>query len=199
MELNENIKYIVATAGIILFGAAYYLYAYQDAILTYLFPIPPQTVHVHADFALYIHEEHIRFTDDRYQSSAESVKHPDMHFHDNIDTVVHRHAEGITLAEFFAAMNVTLTDTCLTLDDGVSYCEDTQNVLHLYVNGTSVDTLPQYIVQEKDQLLLYYGQFDQERIDNYLQTVTDESCIYSGTCPERGTPPPESCGLTCDV
>ena len=52
---------------------------------------------------------------------------------------------------------------------------------------------------DEDKVLLYYGDHSRENIESWFEQISNDACIYSYTCPERGTPPPESCGLTCEL
>ncbi|MEZ4200423.1 MAG: hypothetical protein R3B69_02410 [Candidatus Paceibacterota bacterium] len=96
-------------------------------------------------------------------------------------------------------MGFGLADDCIQLDTGEVLCSDEQKLLVVYVNGTPIEHPSSYVNQEEDQILVYYGALDNPKLPDYLAMVTDESCIYSGTCPERGIAPPESCGLTCEL
>ena len=156
-------------------------------------------VHVHSDFVIYINDEKVDLTDEKYQSSAEQILHKNVHLHDNEDNVVHRHAEGITFAEFLYSIGFTLTEDCFTSSGGTEYCANAENVLKLYVNGAESQEITKYIPQEENQVMLYYGTPNNPNLQSYLDSITDESCIYSGTCPERGVAPAESCGLTCEL
>jgi hypothetical protein len=156
-------------------------------------------VHVHTDFAIYVNDQKLDLTADKYQSSLESEKSNDIHLHDNNDHVIHRHAEDITFAQFLNTIGFNLNNSCFVLDNGKEYCADDENILKLYVNGGEVLEPLSYVGQEEDRVLLYYGIPNNPNLQSYLDSVTDESCIPSGTCPERGTPPVESCGLTCDL
>jgi len=157
------------------------------------------TIHVHADFLAYINNERLDLTDEQYQSSTEQILHRNFHFHDNKDNIIHRHAADLTLAEFLASLGFTLTNTCLSTDAAESYCTDNESALQLFVNGEVIGDITAYVPQDEDRILLYYGAPEAIELDAYLAQITDESCIYSGTCSERGTPPPESCGLTCEI
>ncbi len=199
MKFSENTKYMAATIGLLLLCAAYGLYHYGDTLRERFFPVATQAVHVHADFSFYILGERVDLTAEKYQSSAESVKHPDVHFHDGVDTLIHRHADGTTLGTFMASLGFTLTDSCVTTDTGAEYCTDDTNALLLFVNGMVADSPSTYITQEEDRLLLYYGDPQSADIRRLQAEITDEACIYSGNCPERGEPPFETCGLTCEI
>lgn len=156
-------------------------------------------VHVHGDFRMYIGDERIRFTDKKYQSSVEHTHHASLHFHDGNDEVIHRHADNVTLVEFFKSIGMTLTNECLTMDTGTTYCSNATGTLMLIVNNERTLDIEHYIFAEEDRILLYFGDATNPNIRDYVSGVTDLACLYSGTCPERGTPPTESCGLTCDV
>ena len=158
-----------------------------------------EEVHVHADFQMFIGDERIRFTDAEYQSAVGHKLHDSIHFHDGSDEVIHRHEGGITLANFFDSLGLTLTDTCVTLSDTVAHCTDKNSELRLMVNGTRVTDITHYILTDNDRILLYYGNPQNSHLTDYMSGVTDLACMYTGTCPERGTPPTEGCGLTCDV
>ena len=156
-------------------------------------------VHVHGDFQMYLNDERIRFTDDKYQSSAEQTHHASLHFHDGNDEVIHRHANGVTLKQFFESIKIDVTNDCITMDTAEKFCNDDTRQVQLFVNGTLTEDVDSYIFAEEDRILLYYGNPQNQNISKYIAGITDLSCMYSGTCPERGTPPTESCGLTCEV
>jgi hypothetical protein len=70
----------------------------------------------------------------------------------------------------------------------------------LFVNGELYSApYTEYEPVDDDSILLYYGDPQNESIQSYIEEIPDDSCYYSGTCPERGIAPPESCGLTCEL
>jgi len=160
---------------------------------------PTKEVHVHSDILVYIGDERVRFTDPKYQSRTDHILHPDFHFHDGNDDVVHRHADGITLVEFFASLGFTLTKDCLTMDTGVQHCFNENDRLMLFVNGIEEKDIANYIPEDEDRILLYFGSPTNPKLAEYKDGISDRACIYSGNCPERGTPPTEECGLTCEL
>ncbi len=155
--------------------------------------------HIHADTLIVINGEIVDLSSPQFMSSINQILHPDAHYHDASDDILHLHAEGISLAEFYRSLGVTLTDTCISTPDGTSYCSDDTNQLLLYSNGTQITAIAEYVPNDTDRLLVYYGPPDAEAIASFNTQITDAACIYSGTCPLRGTPPPESCGLTCEI
>lgn len=185
-------KKIILLTGIVLiavFGYRFYL-ASQDHY-------EPE-VHVHSDIALYVNDQKVDLAVEQYQSSVGNIKSEDIHLHDRNGKVVHRHAKGITFVEFINSLGYTLTNDCLTTDIGQQYCNTATTSVALYVNDTRIEDIASYITQEEDKILLTVGEKD-KNLKEQLASVTDEACIPSGTCPERGVPVVETCGLTCDV
>lgn len=159
-------------------------------------------VHVHSDFIVYLNGETFDFSDERYMTSSVQELHAHVHLHDGDDKVIHRHDHGVTLDEFFDSLGFTLTDECIMADTGEQYCTNEREdlALALFVNGERVWDIDGYVNQEEDRILLYYGLLDDtETLEALKAQITDNSCYYSGTCPERGVAPPESCGLTCEL
>ena len=155
--------------------------------------------HVHADFLIIANEEKIDLTDDKYMSVADRILHPGVHLHDNNDNVIHFHAPNISLVDFLDSLSLTLTPECFTLDE-TAYCTNDTKALRLYVNEVDKTAdIATYEPQDNDRVLLYYGDPSESAITPWLAAVTDRSCIYTGTCPERGTAPAEECGLTCEL
>lgn len=155
--------------------------------------------HTHADFLLVINDTETDLSGDAYMSVAARVLHPEVHLHDNHDDVIHFHAPNISLVEFLASLGIAVTPECITLKNEI-HCVDENTVLRLYVHteDRTADLLT-YVPLDEDRALLYLGTPNNPSLPSYLEAVTDEACIYSGTCPERGTAPPESCGLSCEL
>ncbi len=199
MLSREKIPYIAGIIGAVLLVTAVALIIFYDDIRSYVQQLQSTEVHVHADFAFYVLGNKVDLTGEKYQSSKESIKHPKIHLHDGFDNVIHRHAKEVTFIEFLSSIGFTLTDTCLTMDTGTQLCNDATNTLKLYVNGRPKTDVATYIIREEDQILLYYGDPKSPDIVEYQEEITEDSCLYSGNCPERGDPPAESCGLTCEI
>lgn len=166
-------------------------------------PAEPEAVHEHADFAVYLDGQQVDFSLDKYQSSDEAPLHDYTHLHDGVGTIIHKHLTGITLGEFFESIGMSLTRACFTTDDGTQYCGTNTKSLKFFVNGSPHSGFGDYELNDLDQILISYGPLEEPDLDAQLASVTDEACIYSEVCPERGTPPDESCvgglGSNCEV
>lgn len=162
-------------------------------------PVGADEVHVHADWKVIINGEHIRFTDDKFQSISGNIQHNDIHLHDYEDLVIHRHADGITFVDFLNSIGYNLTDTCLTNEIEENFCNENENEVRLIVNGERMMDIDGYIIQEADRILLYYGDITNPALRDHVASVTDEACLYSATCLERGYKTTTTCGITCEI
>lgn len=150
----------------------------------------PDPNHTHADFAVFIDGNRIDFSQEKYMSTDTDPKHPFTHVHDGNGNVMHRHKPGVTIGEFFASLNIKLTPDCFTLDTGEQYCTENSKSWKMFVNGQEVPLSPAFEFQDLDQILLTYGSGDTQK---QLRQLSNDACLYSQTCPERGTPPKENC------
>ena len=160
---------------------------------------PDEKYHVHADFLIYIRDEKIDLAEAIYMTTAEQELHEHAHLHDGNGEVKHLHSPEITFVEFMNSLGLNLTDDCLTYE-GEKYCSNETEQLRLFVNDESfIGDITEYEITDEDRLLIYYGVYDEEVITSRMNEVKNDACYYSGTCPERGIAPPESCGLTCEL
>jgi len=191
---------LLLLAAIILSGGSVYYFfttSTQEHPIGYAYS--QDKVHVHSDFIVSLDGTTYDFTDDQYQSKPNRTLHAHIHLHDNNDKVIHRHDHDITIADFFNSLGFTLTDECVITDTGLEYCSNGEKKLQLYVNNQQISPFTSYVNQEEDRILLFYGKPGEPLLTDLLNNITDTACIFSGTCPERGIAPPESCGLTCEM
>ncbi len=165
--------------------------------------VNPDPNHTHADFLMVIEGRMIDFSDEKYMSEAvtdetepheheEGYLHQYLHLHDGVGHVIHRHKPGLTIGEFFDSIGVTMTENCVTLDNGASYCNDAENRWRMLVNGEERALDPAYTFEDLDRLLFVYGA-DDATLTRLTEEVSDDACLFSRTCPERGDPPAENC------
>ena len=138
--------------------------------------------------------------DDQLITTVTNLLLDEEHLHDGNGEVKHIHAENVTFSDFLDSLGIPLTDSCLTLLEGESLCSGEENEVLLYVDGNLyTQPISQYVPVDDESILLYYGNSQDPNIPSYIDAIPDDSCYYSGTCPERGVAPPESCGLTCEL
>lgn len=155
-----------------------------------------QSVHWHADFALYIRGERYDFDQERFFSTVDEELSENVHLHKPF-LVVHVHREGTTWREFFHSLGFELTDQCLTTPEGDTYCTSETERLSFIVNGVRVDGLAFQDITDIDRALISFGDESGEELMQQYDAVTDEACILSRLCEARipeGGLPPEACG-----
>ncbi len=159
-----------------------------------------QSVHWHADFALYIHGERYNFNQERFFSEEDDELSANVHLHKPWHEVVHVHREGTTWREFLGSLGFELTDSCLTLPEGERFCDSETERLSFILNGVRVDAMAFQDITNIDRALISFGpvcEDDCEELRRQYDEVTDEACILSRLCEERIPPgglPPEACG-----
>lgn len=143
--------------------------------------------HTHFDLKVYLNGVAVNFSLAKYQSSKDNEFSPDIHFHDGNGKVVHIHKKGATLGELFNSFKLDLTKY--------------QN-LKTYVNGKETSDVQNYVPQDLDRILITSGNLTETQLKVQLDSVSNDACIYSEKCPERGKPPTEECvgglGSGCD-
>lgn len=137
--------------------------------------------HIHFDLKTYINGTAINFAQSKYQESKTNPLDENIHFHDGNGDIVHVHNTGIPLSELFSSLKITFPANTTTSN------------LKVYVNGNINSQGLSYIPQDTDQILVSYGPIGDVSIQKQISSITNNSCIYSLKCPNRGTPPPEDC------
>lgn len=158
-----------------------------------------EKVHEHADFKVYLSGKAIDFTQSKYQSSDDNPLDPEAHLHDGNGDVTHKHRKGVTLNYFFKSIKMRLDKNCFMTDDGKKYCNDDRNELKFIVNGKANNEFGSYEFSDLDKIVISYGPKGED-ISKQIESLTDDACMYSEKCPERGKPPTENCvgGLGTD-
>jgi hypothetical protein len=154
-----------------------------------------QRIHEHADFALYIRGERFDFGKPEFIATEDDEKGPNAHIHDPRHTVIHVHRESTTWDEFFLSLGFELKDMTMFAEPGQESLElpsgevlqsNGTETLKFIVNGVRVDGIAGQNIGGLTRTLISYGdETDEELMAQYL-TVSDEACIPSGVCIERG-------------
>ncbi len=149
-----------------------------------------EAYHVHFDIKTYINNSPIDFSLSKYQNNETNPLNNDIHFHDGVGKVVHVHKEGVPISNLFDSFQLTFSQT-------------DRNTLKVYVNGSLNSQGLAYIPVDLDKILVSFGPEEDKNIQKQLSSVSNDACIYSLKCTERGTPPPEGCsggvGSECET
>jgi len=145
-----------------------------------------QKIHEHADFAVVIHGTQFDFGQKQFISTAGKELSPNVHIHDPRHTVIHVHREQTTWDEFFRSLGFELTDTCIKLPTGESYCNTGADKLKFVINGVRVDSIMFEDIQGLSRALISYGPETGDQLMQQYAQVTDQACIPSGLCLARG-------------
>jgi len=142
---------------------------------------PPNHVHYHANFAVYINGQREQFKDPSYYQevaicSADAGDNPKarVHMHDEVNDVIHVHDAGVTWGNFFENIGWSLSATSIINKQGAIYTENDQNKLHLILNGqdyTDLGGLANTVIRDKDRLLISYGNEGQTTVMAQFKTV----------------------------
>ncbi len=129
---------------------------------------PVGSTHIHADFKVYLEGVPIDFSQQKYQLRARHV-----HVEDSNGDIVHIHATGVTLGEFFRTLDMKLTEECFVPDEGKKYCNEEDKKLKIYVNGEQNFLYGDYLIGDLDRILVTYGSEVQEEFQKQLNSITD--------------------------
>jgi hypothetical protein len=153
--------------------------------------LPQIAIHYHADLAVFVNGQKLSFDADKFQSGEKKTLHPFIHFHDGNGSVVHLERTGYDLQDLFRSFGGDLNWRCLVVDSA-RFCDTPFAGLKLYVNGKRIWNGTQYRPADLDRILISYGPWLAD-VDKELEAVSNDACIYSDKCPERGSPPEEDC------
>lgn len=130
----------------------------------------PIAYHIHFDIKVYRDNRVLDLSLPQYQSTEGKELDPDIHLHDGNGQIVHIHKKGATLSQLFKSLNLSF-----------------DNSYKLYVNGKLNSQFLNYEPQDLDKILVTNSSAPE------ISSVSDQACVYSEKCPERGKPPTENC------
>lgn len=136
------------------------------------------STHIHADFKVYINGEEIKVYQEK---NLEKNKFTHMHPGQDEEDVIHVHATGITLKQFFGTLNIHLSRNCIKLEEK-EFCTDNSKSLRYYVNGKVNVDAPNYVIEDLDKILITIGINNQTEIQKQLASIGNNACIQSKKC-----------------
>jgi hypothetical protein len=144
------------------------------------------TVHYHANFALYINGEREQFDNFTFYEEVQSCGGDDLnnprirvHMHDQVNHVVHVHDHAATWGHFFANLGFGLTDAALKTDDALYVGGVGGNELTFILNGEKVSTIANRVIGDEDVLLIDYGQDDEDALQGRYDDISTDAGEYN--------------------
>ena len=119
-----------------------------------------------ASFAIYTNGTFRIFTDSRYHNLSE-----DGVIDSSNPNTVHVKKSNITWGDFFKTLPMELTESCLTTGTGQVFCNTNTYSLKFYINGIRTTEALNKVINKNDQLLVSYGDEDDNEIQNQLQQL----------------------------
>lgn len=120
-----------------------------------------ESVHYHANFALYIDGEREPFESFGFYEEVQSCDGDELfnpkarvHMHDRINHVVHAHDAVATWGHFFANIGYTLGNDVLATDTEV-YSEKDGDELIFVLNGEEITSVANRTIESEDALVVY--------------------------------------------
>ena len=128
--------------------------------------------HVHASMLVRIFGDKFDFATPAYQ-----IKSSWIHFEAQDGTTIHRHSTGVTLGYLFDTLNLGLDEECFVFSDGRQFCTNEDYSLKFYINRELVSDIREYVFEDKDRVLISYGNEDSEKIEEQLAEVDLQSIL----------------------
>lgn len=160
------------------------------------FAPPEPSVHYHANFAIFLDDERMDLSADRYMQDVSACQadptrvlpEQRVHLHNNDPDVVHVHHGGATWGHLLTNLGFGLGDDYLVTDSGERYESTPQRRLTFVINGLEVPSVNNRLIAPGDRLLIRYGaESPDELIETQFSQIAsnaDEFDVLSdpGTC-----------------
>lgn len=144
------------------------------------------TVHYHANFALYVDGQRDEFDNFTFYEEVQSCGSDEknnprnrVHMHDEVNHVAHVHEPGVTWGHFFANLGYVLGDELVETDDGVFVDGESGNELTFTLNGQEVSTIANEHIKNEDVLLINYGKADQATLQERYNNIIKDAAEYN--------------------
>lgn len=121
------------------------------------------SAHEHASISIIILGDEFDLSKPKFQ-----LQSPFIHLENNNGYVIHRHSEHVTLGYLFDTLNLKISQDCFVNPKGSKFCSNDDYSLKLYINENRVDDIQDYIIWDGDFILIAYGDYSEEQIEQYF-------------------------------
>lgn len=171
-----------------LFLAAGLLLGVLTLLVIRFFTYNVPSTHYHANFAVYLNGQREQFKGPQYyEEVAACTAHGPIqpaqraHMHDDINSVIHVHDDGVTWQQFFNNIGWTLGPNFIQDDQQKMYVEDDTNKLNIMLNGqnlTDLTSVANQTIKDRDRLLISYGAIDNQTLQSEYKSVPATAAHY---------------------
>ena len=125
--------------------------------------------HEHASMLVRIFGDKFDFSATTYQ-----IKRSWIHFEESDGNTIHRHSSGVTLDYLFETLSITIDEDCYIFADGRQFCTNEDYSLKYFINGDSVNSINDYVIQDDDRILISYGSETENQIKHQLNELDSQ-------------------------
>jgi len=164
--------------------------------LRFAFVPPPQGVHYHANFAVFVDGDRVDLSADRFMEDVaacsadpDAVRPEDrVHLHGNDPDVVHVHHGGATWGHLFANLGMGLGEDYLILADGRRLFDGEEGrALAFVVNDLRVPDLHNRPIRSEDRVLVSVGPEPAEgTLERQFSEVASDAAEFNTTSDPAG-------------
>jgi len=150
-----------------------------------------ESVHYHANFALYINGQREELKAASYYTEVETctldtamVPSERAHMHDNVNNVVHVEDHSATWGQFFTNLGWVMGPTFIASPDGTIYSDNGDNKLNLMLNGqdyTGFGGMQNTVIKDTDKLLVSYGNETTASLKQQYNSIPSTAQKYDTT------------------
>lgn len=102
-------------------------------------------------------------------------------------SVMHVHSTGVTWGYALETLDIGIKNNCLVLGkEKRTLCTENKEQLRFYLNGLEVKDALKKPINDLDKFALVLGGEEGQELNKVLSQVTNNACLFSGKCPERG-------------
>jgi len=80
----------------------------------------------------------------------------------------------VTLGYLFGTLGIGIDEDCYDFADGRQFCTNEDYSLKYFINGDSVNSINDYVVQNDDRILISYGSETEEQIIAQLNELDSQ-------------------------
>lgn len=149
----------------------------------------PETVHYHANFAVYLNgkqqvfDSPMYFLDGGCTMSTMMTPEKRAHLAQGFPGVVHVQDTVTTWGQFFENLGWYVGPDFIETSDGTMYKMDGNSELHIIIDGqdyTGLGGITNQVIKDKDRLLLSYGDESQATVNKQYASVPNTAGKYDG-------------------